>query len=72
MLCWARALGEFGATILFAGSYPGITQTMPTAIYYAFEDSLDNAVALSLPLMAVALIVLVGLRDKWLRPIAAS
>jgi molybdate transport system permease protein len=66
VLCWARALGEFGATITFAGNLPGSTQTMPLAIYQAFQLSPDAAVALGLILLAVALIVLVLLRGRWL------
>jgi molybdate transport system permease protein len=65
-LCWARALGEFGATITFAGNFPGRTQTMPLAVYIALETNPDGAVALSLILLAVSLVVLVGLRHRWL------
>ena len=53
-LAWARALGEFGATALFAGNRPGTTQTLPLAIYLGFETDLDAAVALSTLLLAVA------------------
>ncbi|MDQ1733941.1 MAG: molybdate transport system permease protein [Pseudonocardiales bacterium] len=67
VLCWARALGEFGATITFAGNYPGTTQTMPLAVYNALETDPQAAIALSLVLLLVAVIVLVGLRDRWLR-----
>ncbi len=67
ILCWARALGEFGATITFAGNFPGTTQTMPLAIYNAFESDPQAATALSLVLLAVAVLVLAGLRDRWLR-----
>ncbi|GAB3055010.1 ABC transporter permease [Intrasporangium mesophilum] len=67
VLCWARALGEFGATITFAGSYPGRTQTMPIEVYYALESDPDAAIVLSLVLLLVSVIVLVTLRDKWLR-----
>ena len=66
-LCWARALGEFGATITFAGNFPGTTQTMPLAIYVNIESGNDGiALALSLVLLAVSLVVLVALRDRWL------
>jgi molybdate transport system permease protein len=65
-LCWARALGEFGATITFAGNFPGRTQTMPLAVYLALETNFDAAIVLSLLLLAVSLIVLIGLRDRWL------
>ncbi|MEA2669794.1 MAG: molybdate transport system permease protein, partial [Chloroflexota bacterium] len=63
-LCWARALGEFGATITFAGNFPGKTQTMPLAVYIALETTPDGAVALSLILLVVSLVVLVGLRHR--------
>jgi molybdate transport system permease protein len=66
VLCWARALGEFGATITFAGNYPGTTQTMPIAVYNALETDPKAAIALSLVLLLVAVVVLVGLRDRWL------
>ncbi len=65
VLCWARALGELGATLIFAGNLQGTTQTMPLAIIQAFEGStlgLDGAIALSLLLLAVALAVLVLFR----------
>jgi molybdate transport system permease protein len=67
VLCWARALGEFGATITFAGSFPGRTETMPIAVYYALETDPDAAIALSLVLLLVSVVVLVSLRDRWLR-----
>ncbi|HEY3009794.1 MAG TPA: ABC transporter permease [Micromonosporaceae bacterium] len=67
VLCWARAVGEFGATITFAGSFPGRTETMPIAVYYALESDPDAAIVLSLVLLLVSVIVLVTLRDKWLR-----
>jgi molybdate transport system permease protein len=67
VLCWARALGEFGATITFAGSFPGQTETMPIAVYYALEDDPDAAIALSLVLLLVSVVVLVSLREHWLR-----
>jgi molybdate transport system permease protein len=67
VLCWARALGEFGATITFAGSLQGKTQTMPIAIYLRLEQGdRDAAIAMSLVLIAVSLAVLVPLRDRWL------
>ena len=67
LLCWARALGEFGATITFAGNLPGRTQTMPLAVFLALERDRGSAVVLSLVLVAVSLAVLVALRDRWLR-----
>ena len=66
VLCWARALGEFGATITFAGNFPGRTQTMPLAVYLALETDLDAAIVLSLVLLAVSVAVLAGLRDRWM------
>ncbi len=70
VLCWARALGEFGATITFAGNYPGTTQTMPLAVYNALQTDPQPAIALSLVLLLVAAGVLALLRDRWLRPAA--
>ncbi len=67
VLCWARALGEFGATITFAGSYPGRTQTMPLQVYLVLQDDPDAAIVLSLVLLVVSVAVLVTLRDRWLR-----
>jgi molybdate transport system permease protein len=67
VLCWARALGEFGATITFAGSFPGRTQTMPIEVYYTLENDPDAAIALGLVLLAVSVVVLVALRDRWIR-----
>jgi molybdate transport system permease protein len=66
VLSWARALGEFGATITFAGNFPGTTQTMPLAVYLALETNPGSAVVLSLILLAVSLAILVGLRHRWL------
>jgi molybdate transport system permease protein len=68
VLCWARALGEFGATITFAGSYPGTTQTMPVRVYLALQDDPNAAIALSFLLLVVSVAILAGLRDRWLRP----
>ncbi|WP_100445285.1 ABC transporter permease [Glycomyces xiaoerkulensis] len=65
VLCWARALGEFGATITFAGNFPGRTRTMPLAVYLALETDLEAAIVLSLILLAVSVIVLASLRDRW-------
>lgn len=64
-LAWARALGEFGATITFAGNFPGRTQTLPLAVFFALETRPGSAIALSLVLLAVSLTVLVLLRDRW-------
>jgi len=57
-MSWARALGEFGATILFAGNFPGRTQTMPTAIYLGFERNLQSALTLSAILIVISFISL--------------
>jgi molybdate transport system permease protein len=66
VLCWARALGEFGATITFAGNFPGVTQTMPLAVYLLLETNQEASFILSLVLLLISLGVLVGLRDRWL------
>jgi molybdate transport system permease protein len=65
-LSWARALGEFGATITFAGNIQGRTQTIPLAVYELLQSNLDAAIALSLVLLAVSLVVLASLRGRWL------
>ena len=67
-MTWARALGEFGATITFAGNLPGVTQTMPLAVYVALQRDVDAAVALSVLLLALSLGVLltVNLSPTWL------
>lgn len=67
VLCWARALGEFGATITFAGNFPGVTQTMPLAVYTALESDREVAIALSILLLAVCVGVLVALRGHYMR-----
>jgi molybdate transport system permease protein len=67
VLCWARALGEFGATITFAGSFPGITRTMPIEVYLALESDVQAAIVLSLILLFVSVAILVSLRDRWVR-----
>ncbi|MFI8306295.1 molybdate ABC transporter permease subunit [Streptomyces sp. NPDC085927] len=66
VLAWARALGEFGATITFAGNFPGRTQTMPLAVYLALQSDPEAAIALSVVLLAVSIAVLAGLRDRWI------
>ena len=67
-LCWARALGEFGATITFAGNLPGRTQTLPLAVYLELQHRPGAAILLSLVLLALSITVLVLLRGRWLRP----
>jgi molybdate transport system permease protein len=65
VLAWARSLGEFGATITFAGNYPGTTRTLPLDVYTALQADRDAAVALSLVLLVVCVLVLVTLRERW-------
>lgn len=66
-LAWARALGEFGATITFAGNFPGRTQTAPLAVYVALEQDPQVAISISIALLAVSVLVLGLLRGRWLR-----
>ena len=66
VLAWARALGEFGATITFAGNLPGRTQTIPIAVYAELQRGVEEPIALSLVLVAVSFGVLAGLRHRWL------
>lgn len=72
VLAWARALGEFGATITFAGNFPGRTQTLPLAAYLALETDAEDAIVLSLLLISTSFLVLVGLRDRWLGAAASG
>ena len=67
VLAWARALGEFGATVTFAGNLQGRTQTLPLAVFVTLESDRDAAIAISLVLVLVSLVVLVALRDRWWR-----
>lgn len=67
LLAWARALGEFGATITFAGNLPGVTTSMPVEVYIALQTRPETAIVLSLILVVVSLAILVGLRGEWLR-----
>ncbi len=66
VLSWARALGEFGATITFAGNLPGRTQTLPLAVFETLQTDPEGAIALSLLLVVVSLVVIVGLRARFL------
>ena len=66
VLTWARALGEFGATITFAGSLPGVTRTMPLETYLALESDADRAVLVSLVLVSISFVVLYALRGRWI------
>jgi molybdate transport system permease protein len=62
MMAWARALGEFGATIVFAGSFRGVTQTVPLAIFSEFQSNIDAAVALSVLVLGFAFVVILAVR----------
>ncbi|MFD4856256.1 ABC transporter permease [Streptomyces atratus] len=64
-LTWARALGEFGATITFAGNLPGTTQTLPLQVYLLLQDNPEAATSVSLLLLAIAMVVLIALRGRW-------
>ncbi|MGP3950065.1 ABC transporter permease [Streptomyces sp. 7N604] len=64
-LTWARALGEFGATITFAGNLPGVTQTLPLQVYLLLQEQPQAATAVSLLLLAIAMLVLLALRGRW-------
>ncbi|MGW7197856.1 ABC transporter permease [Streptomyces chryseus] len=64
-LTWARALGEFGATITFAGNLPGTTQTLPLQVYLLLQDEPAAATSVSLLLLAIAMVVLIALRGRW-------
>ena len=65
VLGWARSLGEFGATITFAGNFPGVTQTMPLLVYEALNTDPEAARVLSLVMLAVSVAVLALLRERW-------
>jgi len=65
VLTWARAFGEFGATITFAGNLQGRTQTLPLAVFVALESDRDVAVAISLVMVVISLTVLIALRERW-------
>ncbi|MFI7272529.1 ABC transporter permease [Streptomyces sp. NPDC049879] len=71
-LCWARALGEFGATITFAGNLEGTTQTLPLKVYLLLQEDQEAATAVSLLLLLVAAAVLIGLRGRWLGSVRRS
>ncbi|MFE2547066.1 ABC transporter permease [Streptomyces sp. NPDC059355] len=64
-LTWARALGEFGATITFAGNLPGTTQTLPLQVYLLLQDEPEAATSVSLLLLVIAMAVLIALRGRW-------
>lgn len=71
-LSFTRSLGEFGATVTFAGSFPGTTRTMPLAVYQAMGTDPDEAVAMSVLLLVVSVLVLVALRGRWLGGLPAA
>lgn len=65
VLTWARALGEFGATITFAGNFPGTTRTLPLQVYTSLQTDAATAIGLSMIMLAVSIIVLVAARGRW-------
>ncbi|MEL6893335.1 MAG: molybdate ABC transporter permease subunit, partial [Actinomycetota bacterium] len=65
VLAWARAFGEFGATITFAGNLRGRTQTLPLAVFVELDGDRDTAIAISLLMVVVSVAVLLGLRERW-------
>ncbi|HEU4319495.1 MAG TPA: ABC transporter permease [Acidimicrobiia bacterium] len=67
VLTWARAFGEFGATVTFAGNLQGRTQSLPLAVFIALESDRATAVTISLMMVVISLVVLVALRDRWWR-----
>jgi molybdate transport system permease protein len=69
VLTWARAFGEFGATITFAGNLQGRTQTLPLAVFVALERDRDIAIAISLLMVVISLVVLIALRERWWRAV---
>jgi molybdate transport system permease protein len=72
LMTWARALGEFGATIIFAGNFQGVTQTMPLAIYSAFASDLDAAVYLAIILVLISFAVIITVKVLTLREKGAA
>jgi molybdate transport system permease protein len=70
VLSWARALGEFGATITFAGNFPGTTRTMPIEVYIALQSSPETAIVLSVLMIVVSVVILALLRERWVTGIA--
>jgi molybdate transport system permease protein len=65
VLAWARALGEFGATVTFAGNLQGRTQTLPLAVFVGLSSERDTAIAISLVMVTISLVVLLSLRRRW-------
>lgn len=70
IMCFARALGEFGATVTFAGNVEGVTQTMPLAIFLSLQRDDEAAIAMAVGLVVLSILVLVGMRGRWLPAIA--
>ena len=70
VLAWARALGEFGATITFAGNLQGTTQTMPLLVYTDLQHDQGAAIVVSVILLLVSVAVLALLRDRWFEQVA--
>lgn len=66
IMCFARALGEFGATVTFAGNVEGVTQTMPLAIYLSLQRDDQSAIAMAIGLVLLSVLVLIGMRGRWL------
>ena len=62
VLCWARALGEFGATIMFAGNLPGVSQTMPLAVYVGMESDYTIGIAISMLLVIISFAIMIAVR----------
>ncbi|WP_448223266.1 molybdate ABC transporter permease subunit [Gordonia iterans] len=72
VMCFARALGEFGATVTFAGNVEGVTQTMPLAIFLALQRDDEAAIAMAVGLVLLSVLVLVGMRGRWLPAVTGS
>ena len=71
VMCFARALGEFGATVTFAGNVSGVTQTLPLAIYLQLQRDDDAAIAMAVGLLVMSLLVLVAMRGRWIPALTA-
>lgn len=70
VMCFARALGEFGATVTFAGNVEGVTQTMPLAIYLSLQRDNESAIAMAIGLVVLSIVVLVCMRGRWMPALA--
>jgi len=71
VMCFARALGEFGATVTFAGNVEGVTQTMPLAIYLSLQRDEESAIAMAVGLVVLSVVVLIGMRSRWMPAISS-